>query len=299
MKKKYANLLLLLVSVIWGGGFIFVQILLDSGVPAGMITMMRGGIFAVCAFALFFKRIIKMTLKDLKVGLIAGVTNAFGFLFQAIGQSMTSASHASLITIIYVVAVPVFCFIFYRIKLKLKTIISVIICVLGAFLLVSNFDGGFDGRAIAGDALVLAGAVMLGANIAYLGHSGKETHYGTVSFFMGATLFLTSLVYVLVAGEMRMPEGSGWKIAVSIAYLGILSSTLCQILQVLCQRYTSPVSASMIMTLEGFFGGTFALLYGDAFTWRLLAGGLLIIFSVLMHEFDFSVLFRKKEEKDE
>ena len=298
MKKIQANILLLVVAVIWGGGFIFVEILLNAGMPAGMITMLRGLVFALCTFVLFFKHIVKMTFADFKVGITAGITNGLGFLLQAIGQSYTSPSHAALITVIYVVMVPVFCWIFYRIRPKIKTAISVFLCVLGAIVLVNGVDTGFGGKVLLGDFLVFLSAIMFGANMAYLGHSGKETHYGTVSFFMGAVLFLLSLIYVLIFRETYIPKGNVWKIIASVAYLGILSSSLCQILQVVCQRYTSPVSASMIMTLEGFFGGVLALFYSDTLSWHLVVGGLIIVISLLLHEFDFSALKGKRKKRE-
>jgi len=293
MKKIYADLLLFLVAVIWGGGFIFVEVLLNAGMSAGMITMLRGVIFSLCTFALYFKHIIKMNRHDVKVGLIAGGTNGLAFLIQAVGQSMTSSSHSALITVTYVVFVPILALIFYRIKLNAKTVISVLICVIGAFLLVNGFSSEVNSSVLLGDGLVLLSACLFGLNIVYLGQSGKETHYGVVSFFMGLTLFGVSIIYMAISRDVSLPEGDTLKVVLSLLYLGLLSSTLCQILQVLCQRYTSPVSASLILTLEGFFGGIFSLFYGDEITWNLIVGGLLIIISVLVQEFDFSILKKK------
>ncbi len=298
MKKIHANLLLVLVTVIWGGGFIFVEALLDFGVPAGMVTMIRGIIFSICAFALYFKYIFKITKKDVKVGLIAGITNAFAFLLQAIGQSYTTASHSALITVTYVIFVPLFCRLFYGSSLKLNTLIAVLICVLGTFLLVGGF-GKVETDTLLGDGIVLLGAMMFGVNIAYLGHGGKETHYGVVSFFMAITLVVVSFIYNLFAGTLYLPTtGNTWKIIGCFAYLGILSSTLCQILQVVCQRYTSPVSASVIMTLEGFFGGIFSVIFGEPITWNLVVGGLLIVFALMLQEIDLDhvkKLMKKRE----
>ena len=299
MKKYQANLLLFLISVIWGGGFIFVEILLDCGMSPGMITMFRGLIFAVCAFILYFKHIIKATRQDLKVGLIAGVTNALGFILQAIGQSMTSPSHASLITVTYVIFVPIFAVIFYKIKPGLKTLFAVLLCVIGAFMLVNNFSGDINGKALIGDGLVLAGAAMFGLNMAYLGHSGKQTHYGVVSFYMGLSLFVMSAVYVLATRTTQLPTERPWTVVGSILYLGLLSSTLCQILQVVCQRHTSPVSASMILTLEGFFGGVLAVLYKDPLEWNLIVGGVIILIAVLVQEIDIKALSKKILNKKE
>lgn len=294
MKKYQANLLLLLVAVIWGGGFVFVEILLNAGMAPGMITMIRGGIFSVCTFALFFKRIIKMTRQDLKVGLIAGGTNALGFLIQAIGQNMASPSHASLITMIYVIFVPIVCWIVYKIRPRLKTVFAVIMCVIGAFFLVNSFTGDTSTTALIGDGLLLLSTVMFAVNIAYLGNSCKQTHYGVVSFFMGATMFVISFGYAFISGQTQLPDRSDALISIlSVLYLGLLSSALCQIVQVYCQRFTSAVSASLILTLEGFFGGLFSFVYGEKITWNLIVGGVIIIISVLLQEIDFSSLKNK------
>ena len=165
-------------------------------------------------------------------------------------------------------------------------------------MLVNSFSGEINPTVLFGDALVLLSAILFGINIVYLGQSGKDTHYGVVSFFMGLTLFGVSFIYTLISWDFKLPTGDTAKVVLSLLYLGLFSSTLCQILQVFCQRYTSPVSASLILTLEGFFGGIFSIFYGDELTWNLIVGGLLIIISVLIQEFDFSILkknFKKNE----
>ena len=297
MKKSQANALLLLVTVIWGGGFIFVESLLNSGVPAGMLTMVRGIIFIICTFALFRKEIFRMKRADVKVGLIAGVTNAVAFLLQTIGQKYTTASHSALITVTYVIFTALACWIFYGARPNLKTAFAAIMCVLGTFLLVGGFGKG--SLNLLGDGLVLLCAVIFGINIAYLGKSGKQTHYGVVSFFMAVTLFGVSLVYTLAAREFYLPAGlSIPKTVLGFAYLGILSSTLCQVLQVSCQRYTSPSTASVILTLEGFFGGVFALLTGEPLTWRLAVGGIIIVLALILQEAEIPA-FEKNLRKSE
>lgn len=298
MKKIHANLLLLLVAVIWGGGFVFVEMLLQAGMSAGLITAFRGLIFSVLCFALYFKHIVRMKLKDVKIGLIAGATNALGFLLQTIGQSYASASSTSLITMMYVVFVPLVGWIFYKAKPNSKTYISLLLCVLGALLLV-DFSGERLSTELLGDVLVLISAVLFGANMAILGHSGKDTHYGVVSFFMAISLFAISSVYTLVSGQTSLPTGNLGLSILSILYLGVLSSALCQIVQVLCQRHTSPESASLILMLEGFFGGVFSVLYGDKFTVNLLIGGLLIMLAVFIQEADVRSLIKKLFKKRE
>lgn len=53
MKKTTANLLLLLIAVFWGSGFIVVKLCLDLGLSAGLVNFFRGGIFAACPCSFF------------------------------------------------------------------------------------------------------------------------------------------------------------------------------------------------------------------------------------------------------
>lgn len=59
MKKTTANLLLLLIAVFWGSGFIVVKLCLDLGLSAGLVNFFRGGIFAALSLLFFYKHIKK------------------------------------------------------------------------------------------------------------------------------------------------------------------------------------------------------------------------------------------------
>lgn len=308
MKKSRANLLLFLVAVIWGGGFLFAKVALESGFDAGTVSMFRGLFLMVISFIIFFRHIIKINLRDVVVGLIAGGTNAAGFILQTYGQSLTTTSHASLLTVVYVVFVPIVLWIFYGIRPRLKTVFALILCVLGTLFL-TNMLRESEGSSLVGDLIVLAGAVVFGVNMAYLGQSGRESHYGVVAFFMGAVMFVASLIFSFATGGPHFPSAADpvalRRGIISIIYIGLFSTALCQILQVLCQRYTSPVSASVILTLEGLFGSILALIFGfDEFSVNLVVGGLLLTAGVFVQvsEINWKKLFakrRKKEEKEE
>ena len=47
MRKQTAILIMLLVTVIWGGGFPATKLSLDFGVTVGIINMVRGAIFTL------------------------------------------------------------------------------------------------------------------------------------------------------------------------------------------------------------------------------------------------------------
>ena len=98
MKKQTAILLLIIVTIIWGGGFVAIKQALDYGVSAGLLNMIRGLIFSVLVFACFPKAVLNMSKEQLKNGLLVGTFNFLGFILQAIGAIYTTPSNSSFLT---------------------------------------------------------------------------------------------------------------------------------------------------------------------------------------------------------
>ncbi|MCJ7992524.1 DMT family transporter [Priestia sp. OVS21] len=71
-----------------------------------------------------------------------------------------------------------------------------------------------------------------------------------------------------------------------------------QTVQVLAQKHTSATSAGLIMMLEGVFGSVFSVTFGfEAFTAKLVLGGILIMLSIILMEVNFKqILIRNKEQ---
>ena len=83
MKKTTANLLLLLIAVFWGSGFIVVKLMLEEGLGAGFINFLRGAIFALLSLVFFRPAIfVKMNGRDFAVGLVVGCVISEGYFFQ-------------------------------------------------------------------------------------------------------------------------------------------------------------------------------------------------------------------------
>ena len=95
MSKQTAIMIMLLETVIWGGGFPATQLALDFGVTVGITNMVRGAIFTVLVFAVFHRQILTMKKKDIKIGLFAGTANVLAFLLQTIGTQYTTLSNSA------------------------------------------------------------------------------------------------------------------------------------------------------------------------------------------------------------
>ncbi len=108
MKSKFhaADLALIIVTLVWGSGFVGTQYALNANMPASLIATMRFGIGSLSVFAIFFKKILELKKEELLVGAIAGTFLFIAFVCQTIGQSLSNISSSAFITAIYVIIVP-------------------------------------------------------------------------------------------------------------------------------------------------------------------------------------------------
>ena len=291
MKKHTAILLLVIVTVIWGGGFVAIKLSLDSGVSAGMLNMIRGLIFTVIVFAIFPGQVLGMSKAQLKNGLLVGLFNCIGFVLQAIGALYTTPSNSSFLTTTNVVMVPFLAWLLYKNKPKPRNIVAVFICMAGMAVLTDIVNVGL--RLNIGDVYTIAGALGFGLSIVFLAKQPEGGHFAAGAFLLGLTLFLGGAFYMVVF-ENASFAAVNWKEAIlPILYLSIGSNFIAQSMQIVAQRHLSASTASLVMMLEGVFGSVFSVLFGyEPFTVNLLLGGGLIVCSLILSEVQ---VVKKKE----
>lgn len=286
IKKQSANAILVIVTVLWGSGFVFTKMALDFKVSAGLINIARGIIFALISFIFFFKHIIKGSKKDFFVGFVAGSLNSLAFLLQTIAMNYTGPSNTGFFTVTNVLMVPFIVWIFYKKKPPIKVFLAVGICLLGMAILTGFFGVEFEFNV--GIILALIGALMFAFSIAFIANSAKDTHFSIVALVMGISQAVVGVIYFFlfeggIIGDIQ------WTGAILVLlYLGIFPSFIAQSCQVFAQQNTSATTAAIIMTLEAFFGSVFSIILGyDKATWTLLVGGFLILTSLFISEFPF------------
>ncbi|MBR2028409.1 MAG: DMT family transporter [Oscillospiraceae bacterium] len=292
MKKQTAILVMLLVTIIWGGGFVAIKIALDMGVTVGLMNMIRAAMFTVIVFALFHKHILNMTKEGFKIGLLAGLANMMGFLLQSIGAQYTTLSNSAFLTTTNVVMIPFMAWVIMKRRPQPKNFAAVAICMVGTAVLAGVFQNGLSFNV--GDIYSLACAFGFGLSIVFLAMQKSESHFAVGAFMMALTHFIGGAVYFVFFEGMHMPDVN-WKLAIlPLIYLGAGSSFLAQSMQVAAQKYVNPSTASLVLMFESVFGSIFSILFGfEKFTLNLLVGGSLIVASLVVSEVDFKTAKQK------
>lgn len=292
MKKQTAMLALLVVTIIWGGGFVATKLALDYGVTVGITNALRGLMFAVMVFLCFPHQVMSMNMHHIKLGATVGVFNALGFVLQTVGAAHTTPSNSAFLTTTNVVMVPFLAWIILRQKPKAKHFAAVAVCLAGMGVLSGVFNTSFTLNI--GDVYTIACALAYALSIVLLAKQPEDSHFAASAFLMGITHFLGGAVYFVFAEKCYIPD-INWAVAIlPVVYLGVGSSFIAQTMQVVAQRHLNPSTACLIMMLEGVFGSIFSIMWGfEKFTPTLLIGGSLIFASLVISE----VNFKKPKEK--
>ena len=104
MKKWLAICGLILVTVIWGGGFVASDMALESMKPFQIMTI-RFLLASVLMGLISFRSLKGMTRKEVRAGVLMGIALFAAFALQIIGLQYTTPSKNAFLTALNVVTV--------------------------------------------------------------------------------------------------------------------------------------------------------------------------------------------------
>lgn len=281
MKKWLAIGALILVTVIWGGGFVASDMALESMKPF-QIMMVRFLLASVLMGVISWgQRKGEEKLKDrsgaIKAGVLMGVTLFMGFAFQIIGLQYTTPSKNAFLTALNVVIVPFIAFVILKKKIGAKGIIGAVMSVLGVGLL--SLNGNFT--VSLGDGLTLLCAVGFAFQIFFTSEFVKKYPASVLNMVQMFTAFVLSAINLVIFGENDFQVTTqGW---LSVLYLGVVSTTICYLLQTACQKYIDETKAAIILSMESVFGTIFSIMIlHEVVTVRMVIGCAVILAAVII-----------------
>ncbi len=290
-KKVIGNLMLTLTAIIWGTAFVAQRVGMESIEPITFTAArMYLAFFAVGLVAWLSGRKEKEILADKsqeevraykKNTLLGGICCGFflvtATIFQQMGLVYTTAGKAGFITALYILLVPIISFIFFKKKNSWLVWFAVLMGVAGMYLLCMN-EGFYLTH---GDSLVCVCAFLFSGHILscdYFTGRGNPLRISAIQF-LTASLISTVLAFFM---ESPAPD-KVISAAVPILYCGIVSGGIGYTLQMVAQRYTDPVVASLLMSMESVFAVIAgALLIHERMTLRELAGCLVIFIAIIL-----------------
>lgn len=281
MKKWLAIGGLILVTVIWGGGFVASDMALGSMKPF-QIMMVRFLLASVLMGMISMgqhKKEGKLEKRAgaIKAGILMGIALFAGFALQIIGLQYTTPSKNAFLTALNVVIVPFIAFIILKKKVGKKGIIGAIMSVIGVALLSLNGNLTLS----LGDGLTLLCAVGFAFQIFFTGEFVKKYPASVLNMVQMITAFVLSAVSLVIFGENDFQVTTqGW---LSVLYLGVISTTVCYLLQTACQKYVDETKAAIVLSMESVFGTIFSIIIlHEVITLRMVIGCAIILAAVII-----------------
>ena len=255
MSKTVSLLSALLCTFIWGTTFIAQDTGMDDIGPFtfNAVRFFVGFLAIVPLAFLFevkkFKSEFKLDLKTFVIlSFLIGLSLFLGSALQQVALLYTDVANAAFFTIFYVPMVPIIIFIFKKKSIHWSVWPSVVLCLIGGYLL-TNF---YDATVRLGDTLVILGALFWSTHIIFTGiiitKYNLPLTLGAIQTLLVALFsFVIGLIYEEFIIKNILNEID------SILYAGILSGGFAFVLQIYAQKNITPAPAAIILSLEGVF----------------------------------------------
>ena len=255
MSKTTSLLSALLCTFIWGTTFIAQDTGMDNIGPFtfNAVRFFIGFLAITPLVFLFelkkFKSEFKSDIKSfVNLSFLIGLSLFLGSALQQVALLYTDVANAAFFTIFYVPMVPIIIFLFRRRSIHWSVWPSVVLCLIGGYLL-TNFQ---DATVRLGDGLVVLGALFWSTHIIFTGIIVKKydlplTLGAIQTFIVSLFSFVIGLIYEEFIYTDIIKEIN------SILYAGILSGGFAFVLQIYAQKNITPAPAAIIFSLEGVF----------------------------------------------
>ena len=290
----FADLLLVLTTLLWGGGFIVVKMAVDLGLPPFLILASRFLIAVAVLSVIFIREFPKAHRNDFLFGIGAGLLLFSAFSAQTFGMKFTTPSNNAFLTSTNVVMVPFISWLLFRQRPQPRSVVLAFSCFFGAMVLA--FVPGAGLSLNSGDLLTLLCAFLFALHIAYLGATAPRIRSASVlNIVQLGTAGILSALFFLIFDPWVIDLTAFRAGAFAILYLGVFSTGVCFFFQTYAQRFVPPTRAAIILSCEGLCGSILSVLFGyDRVTPQLLCGGIIIVSSVLLTEIHPLELLRKR-----
>ena len=293
--KRQAALGLLVVTIFWGGTFVWMKQIMLS-LETHIDHYGKSGVVSVIVASRFFIALVLLlsvskraraglkSQEDWKGGLLLGGLMLGGFVLQMIGIASVSPAVSAFLTSLYVVFTAIFSTFISDRKPTRMMLLGVILATVGA--------GFIDGPPHivwgTGELLTIISVLFFAIHIIYTDSITRERDPIAITATSFVVLVVGALIMTLIfTGGTKVVETT-WQdgVVIPLLCLGLFGSFVCILMMNLMQKYLNPTHAAIIYSFEP----VWATLYGwsvDLVTITAWLGmGLLLLIGNIIVELD-------------
>ena len=286
-RKLLIAFLLILISFVWAGSFIVVDIATQeiNPVDLGFLRFLVATPLLIL-IALLRKKPLRLPKKELPWLVVLGLTGVtFLYLFQFIGIDYTDASTASVLINTNVIFIAILSGMFLHEALTKKRIAGIALSFIGVFVIMfsdmSKQELAFSNLFIIGCILMLLSALCW-ALYSFVGKRLLKTYDGlvitTYAFAFGTVLYLPFVAFDIVP-VLLQTSLNGW---LAVLYLALICSIFGYLGWYYALKHTDASKAAVFLNFIPLFTILMSFLLGASLTVFFLLGAGLIIYGVYL-----------------
>ncbi|MEI7036510.1 DMT family transporter [Fulvimonas yonginensis] len=267
---------LLALTAVWGSTFVLIKDVVGRMRVVDFLAV-RFVLAALVMLVLFARPVRRLARPQLGRALLLGVVYGLGQLLQTWGLKLIAPSVSGFVTGMYVVFTPLLAWLRLRERIATPVWLAVALATGGLALL--SLHGVSVDRGVW---LTLASAALYALHIVGLGRWSREGDAVGMSAVQVAAIAAVCLLATAPEGPALPPDASAWG---AVLYMALVAGAGAMLMQTWAQAHLPPARAAIVMTTEPVFAAAFAVSLGvDALTWRMLAGGALVLAAMYLVE---------------
>ena len=267
---------MILVAVIWGGGFAAGKFALVDLEPVAVL-MYRFTLSALAVGILFFKKILHSTKKEIFWGSLLGFLMYSGLLIQLLGLQHTTASKQAFILASYVMFTPLLSWLLFKDRPTKNDFITSAMILIGVGFISLNEVSAIQ----SGDFISLGFSVIFALQIIIISRFTKELSAVNLTFFQLLSAAIYSVIVILINGT-PITLKSSYGIS-GVLYLSLINTAIAMVLQNVGQKFTTETHAALLLSLESVFGFLVCVaVFHDPVSVKILLGCILVFSGVLL-----------------
>lgn len=295
MKPWKAEVLLLIITIVWGATFSFTKIGLEFASPL-QFTFLRFTIALFVSLVIWGKTFFQIPKIHLRNGSILGLFYAGGFVLQTLGLNYTSVTKSAFITGLSVAFTPFVYKIIENKKISLSQWVGIAFILVGLWLFTNPKIDNIN----IGDVLTLFSTFFWAFYIVYM----NIFTYDVKDFKTTMQIVISQFVVVFFAGligfllfEINNKIVFNSQLVAALIYNGIIATIVLTTIHTSVQKYTTPVKAAIIFSLEPVFASIFAIfIFNEILTFIEYLGAFLMLLGVFASEFGNLIFKRQTKE---
>lgn len=293
MKKRtiLPQLGILLATIIWGFSFVVVKDALDV-IPPVYMTAIRFTLAAIFLVIVFWKKLKLINKKYLCGGAILGLCLMAGTALQTVALQTTDAGVCAFLTTAYVVWAPFLAWGIFKKKPNKQCLAGAALAIVGIGCL-SLSNGFYMGI---GELLTLLCGVCFALHIVFADKYTETQDPILISVLQMVFAAIFGWIMAPICdGAIDMSMFAGRDFWIAVLYMGILSTGICFLLQVVAQKHLSVTMAAILLSMESVFGTIFSVIFlQELLGPRKILGFVLMFVAVIVSQVTITV----KKTKD-